>query len=63
MKRSWMASTDTTASIAPAAPSVWPIIDLVELTGRVAARSPNTVLIARVSIGSLAGVAVPWALM
>ena len=37
------------ASTAPAAPSRWPVIDLVELIGMAWLRSPNTVLIALVS--------------
>ena len=47
----------------PEAPSVWPCIDFVELTGIPRARVPKTSLIARVSIRSLGGVPVPWALM
>ena len=48
---------------APAAPSMWPVIDLVELTAMRRASSPNTALIALVSLRSLAGVDVPCALM
>ena len=50
-------------STAPAAPSMWPVIDLVELTFTVFAASPKTALIAFVSLRSLAGVDVPCALM
>ena len=35
-------SARTAASMAPAAPRQWPIIDLIALTGTEAARSPNT---------------------
>ena len=50
-------------STAPAAPSMWPVADLVELTLSAFAASPNTALIALVSLRSLAGVDVPCALM
>ena len=46
-----------------AGPRQCPIDDLIEVTGILAARSPKTCLTALVSMGSLAGVAVPWALM
>jgi hypothetical protein len=39
-----------------------PVADLVELTFSERAASPKTALIARVSLRSLAGVEVPWAL-
>ena len=51
----------TTNSNAPAAPSMWPVADLVELTLMVLAQSPNTALMARVSLKSFAGVDVPCA--
>src|SRR6059058_2504867 len=44
------------ASTAPAAPSMWPVADLVELTLMSLSVSPKTALIARVSLKSLAGV-------
>ena len=44
-------------------PSAWPCIDLVELTASFWACGPKTERMAAVSVGSLAGVAVPWALM
>ena len=49
------------ASTAPAAPIVWPSIDLFDDTGTRFARSPSTRLIAAVSIGSFIAVEVPWA--
>ena len=52
-----------TASIAPAALSVWPIIDLFDEIGSRAARSPNTVETPSHSILSFSGVPVPCALM
>ena len=51
------------ASIAPAAPNVWPIIDFVDDTARLYAWSPKAALIALVSAASPSGVPVPWALM
>ena len=53
--------TQRMASTAPAAPSRWPVIDLVELTGGIS--SPNTWRMAAVSQASFRGVEVPWALM
>ena len=53
--------TQRMASTAPAAPSRWPVIDLVELTGGIS--SPNTWRMAAVSHRSFMGVLVPWALM
>ena len=51
------------ASTAPAAPSMCPVIDLVDDTGvRAACASPSTRLITRVSAESPSGVEVPWAL-
>src|ERR1044071_9407388 len=50
-------------SIAPAAPMLWPIMDLIELTGISCARLPKTRLMASVSDWSLSLVAVPCALM
>ena len=49
--------------IVPAAEIDWPIMDFMELMGILWAISPNTFLIAAVSILSLAGVPVPCALM
>jgi len=51
----------STASIAPAAPIVWPIWDLFDETGTSRARSPSRRFRARVSTGSLIDVDVPWA--
>src|SRR5262250_2538424 len=53
----------TAASIAPAAPSRWPVIDLVEASITFCAYSPKTRLTAVVSVRSFGGVEVPWALM
>ena len=50
-------------STAPAPPSKWPVIDLVELMETLLARSPKTVLIARVSATSPRPVEVACALM
>ena len=61
---SFTASTQAMASTAPAAPSMWPVMDLVEDTMHWrAASSPRAVLMALVSQASLRGVLVPWALM
>ena len=54
---------ENTASTAPAAVSVWPIIDLLDETGIFASLSPKTVDMERYSILSFSGVEVPWALM
>ena len=51
------------ASTAPAAVSVWPIMDLLELIGICVARSPKSCWIPKDSILSFSGVPVPWALM
>ena len=51
------------ASMPPAAPSRWPVIDLVDDTPILSACSPNSVRMASVSSLSLKGVDVPWALM
>ena len=51
------------ASMAPAAVSVWPIIDLLELIGTPFMRSPMTASSDIASILSFSGVEVPWALM
>ena len=48
-----------TASTAPAAVSVWPIIDLFDDIGMLRMRSPNTVETPRHSILSFSGVEVP----
>ena len=57
-----MVSSDTTASTAPAAVSVWPIIDLLDEIGTSRMRSPNTAMQPIASILSFSGVEVPWAL-
>lgn len=57
------ASTEAMASTAPAAPSIWPVIDLVELTSAFSAALPSAVLMAMVSALSFIGVLVPCALM
>jgi hypothetical protein len=49
-------------SSAPAAPSRWPCMALVALTGTCGARAPNTAFSAAVSVASLACVPVPCAL-
>jgi hypothetical protein len=48
-------------STTPAAPSMCPVADLVELTARRSAWSPNTSRMAFASLGSLSGVDVPCA--
>ena len=58
-----IASRHTSDSRAPAPPSRCPVIDFVDEIGIRAAWSPKTSLIAAVSVESLAGVDVPWALM
>ena len=58
----WMASTEKIASMPPAAPSRWPVIDLVELTIIFQAWSPKARFIANVSARSPSGVEVPCAL-
>ena len=50
-------------SIAPAAPKLCPVIDLVELTDTFPAWGPKTIFMARVSILSFKLVEVPWALI
>ncbi len=50
------------ASRAAAAPMVWPSAPLIELTGTAPPRGPSTRRSAAASMGSLSGVAVPWAL-
>ena len=62
MTPSRMVISENAASIAPAADSVWPIIDLFDEIGIVRMRSPNTVDSDRCSILSFSGVEVPWAL-
>ena len=58
------AIAEKTPSRPPAAPSVWPVIDLVELTiSPLFAALPKTFLIAALSAGSFIGVEVPWALI
>ena len=57
------ASTEATASAAPAAPSMWPVTDLVELIIIFrASASPKAFFTAKVSALSCRGVPVPWAL-
>ena len=51
------------ASTAPAAPSMCPVIDFVELTTTFSTWPSNAFLIATVSLRSLSGVLVPCALM
>ena len=58
-----IASAHAAPSIAPAAPSMWPVIDFVDETATVCAWSPSTLLMAAVSAASFSGVDVPWALM
>ena len=58
MKPCSSARKQTIASTMPAAPSVWPVKPLVELTGT---RLPNRRTSARSSARSFAGVAVPCA--
>ena len=58
-----MASAQAVISTAPAAPNMWPVAPLVELTATFRAYWPKTVLIAFVSQTSPCGVEVPWALM
>src|SRR3546814_1066275 len=53
------AIAENTASTPPAAPSRWPVIDLVELTMVLYAWSPSAALTAIVSARSPAGVEVP----
>ena len=59
---SWIARTHIIASIAPAAPKQWPIIDFVDETASSYAWSPKTSLSAFVSARSPSGVDVPCAL-
>ena len=57
-----IASAQTAPSTAPAAPSMWPVIDFVEDTAtRCAISSPSTALIATVSLASFNCVEVPCA--
>lgn len=53
------ASRQITASMLPAALVVWPVNAFVEETGGIL--SPKRRIIARLSLASLFGVAVPWA--
>ena len=51
-------------STAPVAPSMWPVMDLVdEMWAECAASSPRASLKPAVSVLSLSLVEVPWALM
>src|SRR5262249_48305236 len=56
-------SAEKIASTAPAAPSRWPIADLVEDIETLPAALPNSLSTAASSISSPIGVEVPWALM
>ena len=59
-KPSFTANTLAMASTAPAAPSIWPVMDLVEDTMHLwAASSPKAFLMAFVSQESFKGVLVP----
>ena len=58
-----MVRSDTTASTAPAAVSVWPIIDLFDEIGTELMRSPSTAMQPIDSILSFSGVPVPCGLM
>ena len=58
-----IASTVNTASMPPAAPSRWPVIDLVDDTASFCAWSPNARFTAVHSAMSPSGVEVPCALM
>ena len=58
-----MAPIAANALITPAAPIVWPTIDLGELIATLCACAPNAPLMARVSVTSLSGVDVPCAAM
>ena len=52
----------TMASTAPAAPSMWPVVPLMDVTGSSAgASAPMRFASAFDSVASLAGVPVPWA--
>ncbi len=57
-----MARAQIAASMAPEAPSGWPYIAFVPLTGTVAARSPRVDEMARASATSPIGVDEAWAL-
>jgi hypothetical protein len=57
-----MVISEKAASTAPAADSVWPIIDLLEEIGMSRMRSPKTADSDMCSILSFSGVEVPWAL-
>lgn len=58
------AQAQAIASTAPVAPSMWPVIDLVDETrAACAAASPSARLMPMVSVLSLSLVEVPWALM
>ncbi len=48
--------------MAPAAPSVWPIMLLLLVTASLSAWAPKAERIAFVSLASLSGVLVPWAM-
>ncbi len=56
-----MVRSDSTASTAPAAVSVWPIIDLLDEIGTFSMRSPKTAMQLMASILSFSGVEVPCA--
>ena len=60
---SLIANIDANDSIAPAAPSKWPVIDFVELIFNLYAWSLKTFSIASTSLLSPSGVDVPWTLI
>ena len=59
--RSRSARTDARVSRAPAPPSRWPVIDLVEVTTQPSTASPRPWRIELASVTSPCGVEVPWA--
>ena len=52
--------TEAAASAAPLVAIMWPVMDLLAVTGIRAARAPNTFLMANVSATSFFGVPMPW---
>ncbi|MOA64790.1 hypothetical protein D3C78_1909580 [compost metagenome] len=58
-----MVCSENTASTAPAAVKVWPIIDLLDDSGMFFRPSPKTASMEPYSILSFSGVEVPWALI
>ncbi len=55
-----MPSTVAARPAAPHAPWGWPIMDLIEEPGSLAAAGPNAIFTARVSTRSFSAVEVPW---